>query len=181
MKIYLLISCLFLLGCNSSKKVIEATPQSKALEALVAQKQFIITSDRAFPRASTALNSLANSGLLGAGNSSGSINLIGNSNYLKMEGDTISAELPYYGERQMGGGYTSEAGIKFKGIPKNYKEIKDTATQHYRITFQINEASESYMISLTLFPNWSSSIVVNSSQRSSISYLGNVAEIPDKE
>tara|TARA_R110000796_G_scaffold88850_4_gene191930 strand:+ start:86589 stop:87134 length:546 start_codon:yes stop_codon:yes gene_type:complete len=181
MKLSLLFTFILIIGCTSSKKIVEATPESRALDELVANKKFMIESNWASPRASTSLNALSNSGLLGAGNSSGSINLIGNSNFLKIEGDTISAELPYYGERQMGGGYTSEAGVKFKGIPKKYEAIKDNTSQRNIITLQINNATESYNITITLFPNWTSSIVINSSQRTPISYQGNVLEIPEKK
>ena len=81
----------------------------------------------------------------------------------------------------MGGGYTSETGVKFKGVPKKYEAIKDDKLQRNIISFQINQASESYNITITLFPNWTSSIVVNSSQRTPISYQGNVLEITEKK
>lgn len=181
MKLFLFIPFLLLLGCSSSKNVMETNTKSKALDELVTKKHFKIISDWASPRASSGLNSVANSGLLGVGNSGTRINLIGNTNFLKIEGDTLTADLPYYGERQMGGGYTSETGIKFKGVPKVYQETKDSSSQQHRITFQISEGTESFGVSITLFPNWSSLIVVNSSQRSAISYQGNVQEISDKK
>tara|TARA_R110000868_G_scaffold284718_1_gene545127 strand:- start:2541 stop:3089 length:549 start_codon:yes stop_codon:yes gene_type:complete len=182
MKIGIVLSFFFILiACGSSKTRVAATAESRALDELVAARAFMIESTWASPSATSSMNAIANSGLLGNGNSAGNINLMGNPNFFKIEGDTISADLPYFGERQMGGGYTSESGIKFKGVPDNVTIKKDDSTQRYTMSFKISEAIEAYTIYITLFPNWSSTMSINSTQRTSINYKGEVIALPEKE
>lgn len=181
MKIQLVLLCLIFLACTTTQKTVLPTSQSRALDDLVAKKAFIIESDRAFPMVTTSMAAISNSGLLGNGNSAGNINLIGNYNYFKIEGDTISADLPYYGERRMGGGYTMDSGIKFKGIPEKYSLTKDDATQQYDVQFQVRGmGTETFMVALKLYPNWNSSITIYSSQRNAIRYQGVVSALQQK-
>jgi hypothetical protein len=86
--------------------------------------------------------------------------------------DTVSAELSYYGERQMGGGYNSKGGIEFKGVPKNYEVSKNAKKNYYTLRFSISEKSENYQIWLNLFPDLSGTLSINSSQRHPITYYG---------
>ena len=80
----------------------------------------------------------------------------------------------------MGGGYNSNAGIKFKGVPQNYSLTKNETNQQYQINFQISgEGAENFTISLVLFPNWKSSLQINSSQRTPIRYSGEVQALKE--
>ena len=182
MKTYYIILCALLMACSESKKITAPTPKSIALDALVNNNAYEIISDQAMPTVTAGLAAVSNSGILGVGNTASNINLVGNSNYLRVEGDTISGDLPYFGERQMGGGYTSDAGIKFKGIPEKYSHTKDETTKRHEIKFQISgEQTENFMIYIILFPNWTSTIQVNSNQRNSIRYNGVVVALEEKE
>lgn len=181
MKAYFVLFVFVCISCSGSQKIVSPTPKSRALDALVEKGKFEVTSDQASPLLTSSMAAISNSGLLGNGNSAGNINLIGNPNYLKVEGDTISADLPYYGERQMGGGYNSNAGIKFKGVPQNYSLTKNETNQQYQINFQISgEGAENFTISLILFPNWKSSLQINSSQRTPIRYTGEVQALKER-
>ncbi len=167
-------------SCSSSSKISDS--DSKQLDDLVSGKHFEIISDRAFPLATTSLNSVLNSGLLPPGNSAGQISLIGNPNHLKVMGDSVAIYLPYYGERQMGGGYdTNGAGIQFKGKPTEMEITKDDAKKRYEIHFKVKDESENFNLNVTLFPNLTSMISVNSSQRFPIRYSGVVKAIPKDE
>lgn len=167
----------------TSKTSQAATPKSIALDKLVTEKNFRITSDWASPTANSSLNAIANSGLLGAGNTAGNINLMGNTNFLKIKGDSIQADLPYYGERQMGGSYSSnDSGIKFNAIPTTFKSTKNENTLVHTISFQISgDTNEHYNITLSLSPNWTTEIMVSSSQRTSIRFRGTISEIANIE
>jgi len=168
----------FLIGCGTSSKTVTSKVQIKQLEDLVASKSFQIESDWAMPLMTNSMNSISNAGLLPVGSSGSQISLIGNSNFLKVEGDTIAAYLPYYGERQMGAGYSGNtSAIQFKGIPENYEVTDDERTQSKKISFNINNKTESFRVFMTLSPNLSSNITVNSSQRFSIRYRGYVEEL----
>ncbi|WP_405266298.1 DUF4251 domain-containing protein [Cellulophaga sp. Ld12] len=181
----LVILCAFLssMACSNSKKLVSATPKSIALDQLVLQKSFQISSDWATPMATGSMNALANSGLLGPGNSPGNINLLGNTNYLRIKGDSITAHLPYFGERQMGGGYsTNDTGITFNTVPTSYEQIKNDRMQTHTIKFKISgNSNEHYSITVLLFPNWTSEIMVTSSQRTSIGFRGTVSKIAPLE
>lgn len=178
--LYMLFLALFI-SCSGTKKIVSPTAKSRALDALVAKRSFQVVSDQASPLMTSSMAAVSNSGLLGVGNSAANINLIGNYNYVKVEGDTISADLPYYGERQMGGGYTATSGIKFKGVPDSYSLSKNETNQQYEIKFQMRgEGTESFIVTLRLFPNWKSSLQVNSTQRNPIRYAGEVVASEEK-
>jgi hypothetical protein len=163
-----------LINCCTSSKTVTSKVQIKQLEELVASKSFQIDSDWAMPLMTNSMNTLSTAGLLPVGSTGSQISLIGNSNFLKVEVDTIAAYLPYYGERQMGAGYSINTNaIQFKGIPKNYEVTDDEKTQSKKINFNINNKTESFRVFITISPNLSSNITVNSSQRFSIQYRGN--------
>lgn len=180
-RLLFLILGVVLSGCGTSSKTIAPTAQSKMLDELVAQKSFQIQSDWAIPLMTNSLNSIANAGLFPPGSASNRITLIGNPNYVKVMGDSIAVYLPYYGERQMGGGYNSDgSAIQFKGLPEDYEITRNEKTQRYEMRFKMKNKTESFTVNVILFPNLTSTINVNSSQRFSIGYTGDVAAIPNE-
>jgi len=170
-----------LIGCGASNKIVEPSVQSKALDEMVSSKQFKFEAEWARPIATNSLNSIVNSGMLPPGNNASQINIMGNGSYFKMEGDSVSADLPYFGERQMGGGYDSDTGIKFEGVPVDLKIEKDEAKQRYDIRFQIKKKSEVYRVQLEIFPSLKGNMSVMSSQRFAIRYDGTLTEMVDSE
>ena len=117
--VYIVIA-LSIVGCGTAKEpTIEEQEAYNTLKAFIAEKDFTILSDYARPQASSGLNSLQNSNILGNGNSVAGISLQGNPNYLKVTNDTISAHLPFYGERRIGSGFRSNGAIDFNAQPNN--------------------------------------------------------------
>ena len=170
------IILMLMMSCGSAKLLTEA--QKLELQAWGIEKAFIIESDWAKPMPTAALNAIANSGILGLGNSAGSINLIGNVNYFKMKGDTISGYLPYYGERYVSGGYNNNLAIEFSDIPYR-KEITWTEQkQRTEMRFKIHQKddNENYDIFIMIYSNNSTRIDVSSSERSFITYEGYIKE-----
>ncbi|MFI1744006.1 DUF4251 domain-containing protein [Thalassobellus sediminis] len=170
---YLFIITLAFISCATSKNN-TTDAEKKALSKLIEKKQFTIKSDWAYPQVTVAMQRALNSGILQPGNSAGNINLIGNTNFLTISGDTITSFLPYFGERQTqidyGGGDNT---IKFSGLIKNYKVIKNK-NQSYDITFNAKSNNESFNVYIKLRPNLSSELVLNGSSRTSIRYTGAV-------
>lgn len=164
-----------ILSCGTSREV--STEDLARLDTIIKNQYFEVQAQWAMPLATNALNQLANAGLFRPGDNASQINLQGNSNYFKFEGDTVSADLPYYGERQMGGSYNRNTGIEFKGVPKDLKITNDSEKNRYNINFTINDETENYQVSLTLYPNLNALIYVNSSQRNSINYRGNLKDL----
>ncbi|WP_157983135.1 DUF4251 domain-containing protein [Psychroflexus aestuariivivens] len=150
------------------------------LTNLVESKSFEIESNWARPSSTTSMNYIAQSGLLGNGSSVSRIDLIGNANYLKFEGDSVSADLPYYGERQSGGGYNSDQSITFEGEPKDLVIEKNEKKNFYNIEFSISNGTESFQVSIKIFPNLKTDIFVNSSHRLGINYGGRAEAIEEE-
>ncbi|MDP5060524.1 MAG: DUF4251 domain-containing protein [Maribacter sp.] len=167
-----------LLGCSSSKNVISDT---HAIHDLVASKQieFIATSTN--PTVTQSLTAVANSGLIPPGSTISRIDLTGTGNYLKIFGDSVSANLPYYGERQFGGGYGATSGIEFKGLPEHYTQAFNSDKQKYVISFQVSDKSDRYTVYIDIYPNKSSLVSVNMANRNAIQYNGNVNAIKEEE
>ncbi|PIB25755.1 DUF4251 domain-containing protein [Maribacter sp. 4G9] len=176
-----IITLLLLIGCKSTSKVAYTPEGIASFRDLIDKKSFKFIAETANPTMTNGMNALANAGLWPPGSTVSNIMLQGNNDYLEVHGDSISADLPYFGERQMGGGYDSNTGISFKGIPSHYKEEYDASKNEMRITFTITENLESYRVTLSAFPNKRATVIINSAQRFPIRYLGEITEIEDSD
>jgi len=176
----LIVILMNIVSCKSSKVY---TAQEKAsLEKLIADKNFEIELQWARPLATNSLNQLVNAGLFRLGDNASQINLQGNQNIFKFENDTVSAHLPYYGERQMGGGYNSAGGgIDFKSTPKDLRLNKDEDKDYYLIEFNVKDqdSNENYDISLTVYTSLNAVINIWSSQRNTIQYKGTLRGVTE--
>jgi len=184
-KMKILVSTLVVLmvfiSCTSNKIVTEA--QQKEMILWGNKTPFKIVSHRASPTPTAAFSAVANSGLLAPGNTAANISLIGNANFFKMDGDTISAYLPYFGERRFGSNYGSnEGGISFNDKPLikeiSYNVKKQRAEMHFRIKQERD--NEIYDILILIFANHSAHISVNSSERTPINYYGEIKPLETK-
>jgi hypothetical protein len=182
--LYIVIS-LLLLGCGTKKPFTEQDHQAfENLQAIVNAKRLEITSNWARPMVTTAFMQVANTNILGPGNTASSINLTSNSNSLKVKGDTISGYFPYFGEVQFGGGYanSNHQGIEFKDIPEDYtvtvNDDKHTVELNFKIADQYR-SNERYNVFITLFQNKRSSIQINSTNRTSIEYTGSIDQLKE--
>lgn len=162
---------ILLLGCASSQKTYET---NAALDKMMSQKRFEIKAKFAQPMVTQAMSQVALSGLIPPGSTINQINLNGSSNFLRIQGDSVSANLAYYGERQMGGGYNNNTGIVFKGVPENIEIVKNEVKQNYTIKFSINGKTENFMVNATAGTNLTGTINITSSHRSRIGYTGDV-------
>ena len=167
------------LSCKSSKsKVTDA--QIKALDILVENKNYTIESDWAHPLVTNAMQQVLNSGILGAGSSANAINLIGNSNFLTISGDSIKSYLPYFGERQMNVGYAGrDSGIQLQGLLENYT-VEKGKNNSYTISFSAKGKTEKFRVNIVLFPNLKSDMQLIGNGRFPISYTGQVESLEKK-
>ncbi|MEP2239046.1 MAG: DUF4251 domain-containing protein [Maribacter sp.] len=165
-------------GCKSSKTMIS---DSHAIHALIASKHIEFTATSASPMVTQSMTAIANSGFIAPGNTVSRIDLNGNGNFLKIAGDSVSANLPYYGERQFGGGYGTTSGIEFNGLPDNYIQEFNSDKQKYTISFQINDSSDRYTVYVDIFPSRSSVVSVNMANRNAIQYNGSVSAIDGEQ
>ncbi|MCK8520065.1 DUF4251 domain-containing protein [Aquimarina sp. D1M17] len=171
-----------LLGCSSTNRVAKQVAPNSMLDQWVEQQAFEISLDWAYPSASIALNNFANTRLAPLGSTLNNISLIGNPNYIKMKGDSLSVYLPYFGERQLAAEYNSNrGGIEFNGVPTRVKLTKNEKKQSYMYTFFLNEGREANRMVITLFPNLVANVSVTSSHRTPITYRGEVSAFTQEQ
>lgn len=178
---YLLIS-FALVACGGQKQVITAEDKAK-LEEMVNTKSFRLEARWANPLANQSINAISSAGLLPPGSNPNRIDIRGTTSYLEIKKDSVFAILPYYGERQFGGAYNpQEVGIQFKGIPKDLEIRYDGKEQRYTFEFDIiNDYGEGFNVNGTLFPNFKTNFYINSTERTTIGYWGNVEDLEKEE
>jgi len=170
-----------LIGCSTASKGILSQAERKQVDRLITQRLYHIESDWALPLMTQGLNAVANAGLFFPGSNASRVDLIGNPNYVKVKGDSIAVYLPYFGERQMGGGYAnSDSAIQFEGVPDSYEATWNEKKQRYDIRITMKQKTETFEMNLVLFPNLSCGINVNSSHRFSIRYNGDVKPLTNE-
>ncbi|GAA4969247.1 DUF4251 domain-containing protein [Algibacter aquimarinus] len=169
----LILLFLVLFSCASSKS--KASPkQIEDLAKLIDNKKFTIESTWAHPQVTNAMQQVLNSAFMQIGSNATSVNLIGNSNYLTISGDSISSYLPYFGERQMGVSYNNnDSAIQLNGLLNDYK-VEKNKNESYTLSFQSRNKQEAFNTSIIIFPNLRSEIIINSSSRFPIRYSGNI-------
>lgn len=169
-------------GCASGPRTQASPAELAALDHAISDGEFEILATWAQPMASQGLNSIANAGLLPPGSSAGRIDIEGTGGFLKMAGDSVIADLPFFGERHMGGGYATQGGgIKFAGIPENYSMGPVKKGDGYTMQFNIREGQETYRVLAHIFASRYASINIASSHRSTIWYQGRLqVESPDR-
>ena len=175
---FLVWMIVFTISCTSSK--MHTTAEVKALKDIMNDSVFEFEAQTANPMMTQGMNSISNAGLLPPGSTSGMIQLLGITNYLKVKGDSVMANLPFYGERRFGGGYGSSTGIEFEGIPTSYTQVYNEEKNRYDIRFDISNDMEVYQVNLAVFPSMTANVSVASNQRNVIRYSGTIRS-PKKE
>jgi len=174
-RVTVISSLLWFTACGTTSRTNADPDKISYLQQLVTGRNYEITSDWAFPLMTQGLAAVANAGLVMPGSNASSINLIGNPNHLRVMGDSVSVSLPYFGERQMGGGYNkNDVGISYDGIPESYDILWNEKKQRYQIEMHIRQRTEIIQFNILVFPSLKTDINVNSTHRFSIRYSGEV-------
>ncbi|NER11311.1 protein of unknown function [Muriicola jejuensis] len=170
------------MSCAVSSKRTSAGDPLLKLEEKLTTRSYRIEANWAFPLMTQGITQVVNSGLLLPGSNANSINLMGNANYFRVEGDSVMIALPYFGERQIGGGYGArDVGIAFEGIPLSYKWKKEEKRERMVVEIEVRDRIETLVFKLFLFPSGKADINVNSSHRSSIRYSGEMIPVAESE
>ncbi len=109
------------------------------------------------------------------------INLIGNSNYLRIQNDSVYAYLPFFGERYSGGGYGDSGPIEIAELIENYKVELCEKKNRIDIKFSSKNQTERFEIQLTIFGGNNGTVYVSSNQRSRMNYDGEFGPIRTEE
>ncbi|HYX07601.1 MAG TPA: DUF4251 domain-containing protein [Bacteroidales bacterium] len=105
--------------------------------------------------------------------SGGQIDLFSTPNYLIVNGDSASADLPFYGEAYVAG-YGQENGIVFDNKIKEYKSEDQAKKKQFKISFQVSGKSDNFHIYLFISYNGYATLSINSNNKAPISYVGKV-------
>jgi len=169
-------------NCGSSESVLRTSQYKEAVDSLIENREFKVVNQWALPTMSSSMMELSSSGILGPGNSGQRIDLSGNTSFLEIKGDSVQAILPYFGVRQMGGGYNADGeGIQFDQVVEDISFDYEDSKDRHVIKFRANNGSESFELILYVFSNKKSSLFVNSSQRDVIRYEGIIRELSKKD
>ncbi|MFD0975681.1 DUF4251 domain-containing protein [Salinimicrobium gaetbulicola] len=110
------------------------------------------------------------------------IDLIGNTNRIRFEADSIKIYLPYFGVKHSGVDYGGrDGGIKYEGTVEDLDIQEDPVKERINIEFKVSKDNESFDFRIVLFSNGNANTSVNSSARNSISYRGIVRSLPENK
>ena len=174
--LYILVLGL-LQGCGASKGGNNSPEQIAQLTQLVVDKSYRFNATKAHPMQTQAFTTITNSGILPPGTAAGTIDVTTITSFIEIHGDSITGNLPFYGERQFGGGPTAVTGIQVKGRPKSFKETYNSKKERFNLRIEIEGNQELFQLNLIIFPNGPAQVAVVSKQRNSIRYVGAITAI----
>jgi hypothetical protein len=153
----------FCFGFNEKKDDRKHVRKEKRLKnyekvkEIIESRNFIFNAERAFP---TGMRS---------------IDLISNPGTIAVKNDSVTADLPFFG-RSYSSNYSGDAGMKFEG--KIEDEKIETNDKKYKVTysFSVSDSNDSYDVSIVVSSPESASVNINSRNKASISYSGELKE-----
>ena len=160
-------------GCSGAKKPLSAEAWNR-MEDAVTNRNFQFTAQWAEPLQTGSMNQIANAGLIPPGSNVNRIDLTGTANYLKMQGDQVEMQLPYYGERQINQTYGRAPGMVFEGNAIDIQTRKNEKKQYYDLDFNLKNETELLQCSLRIFSGMRTILTIYSSQRNMIRYVGEI-------
>ncbi|OXA71784.1 hypothetical protein B0A67_10550 [Flavobacterium aquidurense] len=134
-------------------KAESALKKQKEIEALIDAKNFVFEAQKVNPQGGRF------------------IILNNNSYFLNFNTEKTTCDLPFFG-RAFNVPYGGDGGIKFEGIPENIKVEKKKKNYTFRAT--VKGKDDVYDLIFTIFFDGGASLSVNSNNRASISYDGEI-------
>ncbi len=170
MRIYLGFVFLVFMGC-ASKDVLVSEKKMRNLKDAVYKKNIAFEGRSASPLRFG--NNLSAYNTLPPGSNQAFVNLANIYNYVKIYKDSISMDLPFYGEQRIINAYSSDDNSLIFHQPIDEKTIVyDPKKKTYTLKLLVKGRQESLRISYTLHPNQTAQMVVNSTHRNAITYRG---------
>jgi Domain of unknown function (DUF4251) len=105
------------------------------------------------------------------------IDLATRDNFMRIKDGRASADLPFFGRAFSASIASADSGIKFDGTPENYEVEENDKKQSVIIKFRIRAKAENFDCTLSISSS-SASLIVISSQRSTMNYNGTVTKFP---
>jgi hypothetical protein len=137
-------------------KELQKLEKQKQIALLVESKEFVFVANRVMPQGGRTIN-------------------LTTEYVAEFHSELIKCDLPYFGRAYSGAGYGgSDGGMKFEGKPLVYSIEKKK--KYYYIKADVRGESDSYSIILTVYFQGAATLSINSNNRSSISYDGDIEE-----
>ena len=107
------------------------------------------------------------------------ISLAATPNFLKIDGQNATADLPYFG-RAFNAGYAGgDGGVVFDNTMENYEVKPNDKKRKVVISFKVKGKHDNYTCTLTISTYENVTLSVISNKRQSISYLGSVKPLEE--
>ena len=141
---------------EKSKKELKAEKeqqQQKEIESLINSKSFVFEAQKVNPQGGRV------------------IILDYNTYFLKFNTEKTTSDLPFFG-RAFNVAYGGDGGIKFEGVPENIKIEKKKKS--YILKATVKGKDDVYNLTFSIFLNGGATLFVNSNNKASISYDGEI-------
>ena len=148
------------LGQETSKKAKRLKAKMEKIQyidSLINSKTFRFVADKALPQGWK------------------SVDLTTNFNFLNFDPELIESYMPFFG-RAYSADFGGEGGIKFKSKPSEYTIVKAKNGKGYEIDVTVSNIRDTYILALFVSPEGNASLNINSNQKSSISYMGEIGK-----
>lgn len=171
------------LSCSSTKSKLSAEEQQKNVQLInsaLATKSFQFNAEFAYPLQSNDVIMATNALMRGSQNIGGQINLSGNYDFLKVDGEIAEGDLSYFGEmRNVGYNDIADNSIIFSGDYTDFNIDEKSKSDKFIIQFDTNNQVETFRIRMVVFDNLKSNIIVYGSNRTAIRYTGTFEPLTD--
>ncbi len=105
------------------------------------------------------------------------IDLTGYNAYMTLKGEELQMELPYFGQRQVAQIAGNNQGMQFQGKATDKSTSRNERNNSMDFSFKARNKSENLQCSLQLYSGMQAALTINSNQRSSIRYVGQLKPI----
>lgn len=170
---YIIIVLLLSISLNpisaQTKEEKKATKEEKALNEYQAMKDLINSKQYEF------------TGEWATSNSGNRVNLMSNPTSLKIDAESANAYFPFFGRGYSGSGYSGSGGIEFKDPLNDYTITYNDKKKTISVNFKAKGGNDKYDVTLKVFGSGSTTIVINSNNRSSMNYSGKIKPLKKEE
>ncbi len=142
-------------------------------EKMITTKHFTFLATSATPMNAQDISKIM--GKMQGGMASSLINLAGDGYEVKITADSVVAFLPYYGRSYSAPMNPGDGGLKFTSKNFDYKTKKEKKG-NWSVDLIIKDANENYRLNFMISENGNSSLTINSNNKQSITYQGQLTE-----
>lgn len=187
LSLVIMISC-SILSCktNSIAKSEAKAKDLAVLDSFYNQDNYKIDVEVAYPFNTAATTQVANVLLRNTGNTANRIDVQGDGNFIKIKNDSVTAYLPFFGERRLNGGdYGGQnSGIQIEEPLRDLTKQIDTKKGKLELSFKAEQkgnGSDKYEIKIEIYPNNRVMVNVTPVYKTFMRYDGRLEDFEEDE